>query len=138
MISAARTIDSLEQNVSGESALGSGHLRATTLKLLAYCRLNDWAGYDPYDALNSRIFQALPFLDFRLARLLLTQANKRSPINLRPLLLVPKSQNPKGLALFMTSLLKLSRAGVLDRDVDLPGMANALLKLRSENSPYSC
>ena len=29
--------------------------------LLAYCRANDWAGYDPYDALNSELFKALPF-----------------------------------------------------------------------------
>ncbi len=138
MTSAARIIDTSEQDVSGGSALRSSHLRATTLKLLAYCRSNDWAGYDPYDALNSRIFQALPFLDFRLVRLLLTQANKRSPINLRPLLLVPKTQNPKGLALFLASLLKLSRAGVLDREQDLVGMGDRLLALRSENSPYSC
>jgi hypothetical protein len=31
---------------------------AAVLKLLAYCRANDWAGYDPYDALNSRLFTA--------------------------------------------------------------------------------
>ena len=112
--------------------------KAPALKLLAYCRANDWAGYDPYDALNSRLFQALPFLDFKLARLAITQANKRSPINIRPLLLIPKSQNPKGLSLFIVSLLKFSRAGVLDKEEDLVKMADRLLELRSENTPYSC
>ena len=42
-------------------------VQETTLKLLDYCKKNDWAGYDPYDALNSKLFTALPFLDFRLS-----------------------------------------------------------------------
>ena len=54
--------------------------KAATLKLLAYCRANDWAGYDPFDALNSKVFTALPFLNSRLPRLVLTQVLKRSPI----------------------------------------------------------
>jgi hypothetical protein len=112
--------------------------RATALKLLSYCRANDWAGHDPYDALNSRIFQALPFLNFKLARLALTQANKRSPINLRPLLLVPKSHNPKGLALFLVSWLKLSRAGLVEDDGTAGRLADRILTLRSENTPYTC
>src|SRR5437667_11846136 len=85
------------------------------LKLLAYCQANDWAGHDPYDALNSRIFKALPFLDHRLPRLVLTQTLKRSPLNVRSLCLIPRTQNPKALALFLTSLLKLSRLGLLER-----------------------
>jgi len=31
-------------------------IKDTALKLLAYCKANEWAGYDPYDALNSRVF----------------------------------------------------------------------------------
>ena len=75
-------------------------------KLLAHCRENDWAGYDPYDALNSRIFMALPVLQSRLPRLVLTQLLKRSPINVRSVLQIPKTQNPKGIALFLSALLK--------------------------------
>src|SRR5216684_9234878 len=86
---------------------------AAIVKLLAYCRANDWAGYDPYDALNSKTVEALPFLNFRLSRLVLTQALKRSPINIRRLMLIPKTQNPKAIALFLSALLKLSRIGVL-------------------------
>src|ERR1035437_2281762 len=84
-------------------------LEATLSKLLAYCRTNGWAGHDPYDALNSRVFKALPFLNSRLPRLVLTQALKRSPIDVRRLLLVPKTQNPKALALFLSALLRLSK-----------------------------
>ena len=67
--------------------------KAATLKLLAYCRANAWAGYDPYDALNSMIFTALPFLNARLPRLVFTQALKRSPVNIRPLVLIPKTRS---------------------------------------------
>ena len=138
MISAERMSQAVADGEASRIDDWSGQLRAPALRLLNYCRSNDWAGYDPYDALNSRIFQALPILDFRLMRLVLTQASKRSPINFRPLLLVPKTHNPKGLALFLSSLLKLSRAGVLDREIDLVKMADRLLALRSENTSYSC
>jgi len=76
------------------------HLEAKILKLLAYCQANDWAGYDPYDAVNSPVFAALPFLNSRFPRLFLTQALKRSPINIRRMLGIPKTQNPKAIALF--------------------------------------
>lgn len=112
--------------------------KSTALKLLSYCRANDWAGYDPYDALNSRVFKALPFLNFRLARLALTQGVKRCPVNLRPLLLVPKTPNPKGIALFLSSLVRLSKSGLADETESIGPMADKLLALRSPGRPYSC
>jgi len=113
-------------------------IKNITLDLLAYCRANKWAGYDPYDALNSRVFKALPFLNFKLARLALIQGVKRCPINLRPLLLVPKTPNPKGIALFLSSLTKLSKIGLGDGDKEIDLMANKLLALRSPDTRYSC
>src|SRR5260370_20995032 len=71
------------------------HLQSQIRKLLAYCQANDWAGYDPYDAVNSKVFSVLPFLNSRLPRLVLTQALKRSPMNIRRLLFVPRTHNPK-------------------------------------------
>ena len=110
----------------------------TTHKLLAYCQANDWAGYDPYDALNSRVFKALPFLDFKIARLILTQGVKRCPINLRPLLLVPRTANPKGIALFLSALTKLSRMGLVDEPRIVGELADKLLALRSPDTRYYC
>ena len=112
--------------------------KKVALELLAYCRANGWAGYDPYDALNSRVFKALPFLNFRLARLALTQGVKRCPINLRPLLFVPKTPNPKGIALFLSSLVRLSKSGLADGTELIDTMAEKLLALRSPERPYSC
>ncbi len=112
--------------------------KATDLKLVAYCRANDWAGYDPYDALNSRVFTALPFLNSGLPRLVLTQALKRSPVNIRRLALIPKTQNPKAIALFLTAFIKLSRLGALSQE-DLVGlMTERLIALRSRDAAYWC
>ncbi len=109
---------------------------ATTL--LNYCRANEWAGYDPYDALNSKIFESLPFLNSRFPRLVLTQVLKRSPFNVRPLLRIPKTQNPKGLALFLSAILKLWRLGLLE-DKGLAGvLAQRIVDLRSPGTEHWC
>lgn len=111
---------------------------AVTQKLFDYCSTNDWAGYDPYDALNSRIFNLLPFLNFKIPRLVLTQVMKRSPVNSRPLLLIPKTHNPKAIALFLMAFVKLSRLGVLDQEDLIATMIEKLRALRSQNTPYWC
>jgi hypothetical protein len=79
--------------------------------LFAYCATEGFAGYDPFDALNSRIFQALPLKKLALARLGFLQTVKRSPLNLRPFLKIEKGVNPKALALFALAELARFRAG---------------------------
>ena len=111
-------------------------VQEATLKLLDYCRSNDWAGYDPYDALNSRLFGAFPFLNTRVLRIVLTQALKRSPVNLRPLLAVDKTQNPKSLALFLVALLKLRNLGLLDDESILQRLVAQITALRSPDVEY--
>jgi hypothetical protein len=113
--------------------------KEVTLKLLSYCQSHNWAGYDPYDALNSRIFKALPFLNSRLPRLALTQALKRSPINLRPMFLIPATQNPKGLALFLQAVMRLSKLQLIDGgDEILKSLAKGIEELRSPNTSFWC
>jgi hypothetical protein len=114
----------------------NGYIEATARKLLAYCQENDWAGYDPYDALNSRLFKALPFLDSRLPRLALTQVLKRSPMNVRGLLLVPRTQNPKAMALFLSALVKFPDAVVDSRKNLIRFMIDRLAALRSSGISY--
>jgi hypothetical protein len=107
-------------------------------KLFAYCRANEWAGYDPYDALNSKLFMAVPALQSRLPRLVLTQLLKRSPINVRGLLQIPKTQNPKGIALFLSALLKAPEL-CNDENENLVGsLTQTLVALRSTGTPYWC
>jgi hypothetical protein len=120
------------------SAANGIDLETTTLKLLAYCRANDWAGYEPYDASDSRIFAALPFLNTRLPRLVLTQALKRFPINTRPLFFIRKTQNPKAIALFLSSFVKLANAGIGVPEGLADLMIERLIALRSQGIPYWC
>ena len=69
-------------------------------KLQKYCEKENFKGWDPYDGLNSKFFQATPLKDWDFARLLWIQAFKRSPINLRKLFNVPNQYNAKGIDLF--------------------------------------
>lgn len=112
--------------------------QGAALKLLAYCRANDWAGHDPYDALNSRVVSALPFLNSRLPRLVLTQALKRSPMSIRSVLLIPKTQNPKAIALFLMASLRLSEAGTPGAEDLVEVMTERLIALRAGGTPYWC
>lgn len=107
-------------------------------ELMDYCRTNNWAGFDPYDALNSRIFLATPFNKSRICRIAITQIFKRLPVNLRKIFLVPKHQNPKSIALFLTAFVKLSRLGLLDEEDLISQMAELLKGLRSPVSNYWC
>ncbi|MBO3115788.1 delta-aminolevulinic acid dehydratase [Winogradskyella sp. DF17] len=75
--------------------------------LKSYCEAQDFKGWDPYDGLNSKIFQALPLKHWDVARLAWIQGFKRSPINFRPLLLVPKEHNAKGVGLFLLGYCRL-------------------------------
>ena len=45
-----------------------------------YVENEDFKGWDPYDGLNSRVFQNLPIKRIRLARLAWIQLFKRSPV----------------------------------------------------------
>ena len=78
--------------------------------LFSYCKEQGFAGYDPFDALNSRLFQWSPLKFFRPTRLGFLQLVKRSSVNLRPMFLVDKGLNPKGLALFVLAELSRFRA----------------------------
>jgi hypothetical protein len=108
------------------------------LQLLEYCRANDWAGHDPYDALNSRIFTALPFFDSKWPRLVATQALKRSPIDLRRLMLIPRTHNPKALALFLSCALRLRHVSGFSVEGLAESMIERIAALRAKNTPYWC
>jgi hypothetical protein len=104
------------------------------LSLAAWCRERDYAGSDPFDALNSRLFQATPLNNSRLARLAWTQLFKRSPINLRRLARVPAEKNSKGTALFALAQLSRWRATKQQRAADeARSLLDDLLAARIEN-----
>ena len=77
-------------------------------RLQTYAESWNYAGYDPYDMLNSPLANLLS-LGTRFGRIALTQLGRRSPFNFRPLLMVRRGINPKALALFLEGNVRLYR-----------------------------
>ncbi|EGA68794.1 hypothetical protein VISI1226_10712 [Vibrio sinaloensis DSM 21326] len=69
-------------------------------------KAENFAGEDPFDGLNSKVFDFFPFLKNGLFGLAWTQFFKRSRLNFRPFFGVPKKRNPKGIALFILGLIQ--------------------------------
>jgi hypothetical protein len=78
-------------------------------KLLTKVLQDEFCGWDLFDGLNSRLFQAMPVSRSRYCRLAWIQLFKKSPLNLRALSCVPEERNAKGLGLFVSALLRLGR-----------------------------
>jgi len=118
------------------------------IKLKTICESQNFLGWDPYDGLNSRIFQATPFKKWDLARLIWIQGFKRSPINFRNLLLVPKEHNAKGIGLFLRgycniyevqqSLKKEIFGSQEDILIKIHYLAELLLSLQSKGYSGAC
>src|SRR6266480_6487675 len=99
--------------------------------LWKYCRAQGLAGYDPYDGLNSRLFQATPFKRSRFARLAWTQFHKRSPINFRSLVGIPRERNAKGVALFaLAALAEYRRTQTKEAELEARELLDDLMWMR--------
>ena len=107
--------------------------------LFSWCREHDFAGHDPFDALNSRLFQATPLAQSRNARLLWTQFVKRSPADVRAIARVPAERNSKGIALFALAQianyrrLKTNEAAALVRE-----FVSGLLSMKIDGYSGAC
>lgn len=103
-------------------------------KLKFYCEKEHYKGWDPYDGLNSKVFQTLPFKKFYIGRLAWIQGFKRSPINFRKILGVPKEHNSKGIALFLYGYCSLydmakSNTNIYGTEEELLAKINTLAEL---------
>ena len=147
-----------ETTACGES--GCVRLAEVFGALRRYCEEEDYRGWDPYDGLNSRVFKALSLVGrSAVCRLVWIQLFKRSPWNMRRLLLVPKEHNAKGIGLFLQGYCTLYRlvearpelAADLGSPEELRGridyLGELLLKLRAPgfsgaawgyNFPWQC
>ena len=117
------------------------------LTLLEYCEKEGFKGWDPYDGLNSKIFNSLPIKYWDLARLVWIQGFKRSPVNLRNIFLVPKAYNAKAIGLFLLgycNLFEISKSQnnfFIDSEYILEKiykLANLLNKLKNNNYSGAC
>ncbi len=121
------------------------------ITLKNYCENHEFRGWDPYDGLNSKLFQAMPFLKkSAICRLVVIQGFKRFPINLRRLAFVPKEYNAKGIGLFLSGYCNLyqiiqkhsewqnilgTREKLLEQ---IKLLANLLISLQSQGYSGAC
>ena len=107
-------------------------------EMLSYIESADYAGYDPYDALNSPFLRLLSRKS-KWARIGFTQILRRCPINLRPVLGVKKGHNPKGLGLFLSSIVKLYAVEKKTEHLEgIDHLISLLEKLKSKGYSGNC
>ena len=116
-------------------------------QLMDYCQSEEYKGWDPYDGLNSKLFQKTPLKHWDVARLVLIQTMKRSPLNFRKLLLIPKMHNPKGIGLFLNGFCNLYRICMSGETrfgtqeellIRINDLAELLISLKSEGYSGAC
>jgi hypothetical protein len=106
-------------------------LKTTYDRLYSYCAERDFAGHDPFDALNSEVFQKLPLKNLRFVRLVLLQLVKRSPVDLRSILRVKHGVNSKALALFaLAETARFRESGDEHHAANAKLLLDRLLKLK--------
>ena len=111
----------------------------TYLTLLSWCREHDFAGHDPFDALNSQLFQSTPLANSRSARFIWTQLVKRSPSDLRSLSRVPVQRNSKGIALFaLAQLANHRRIRSSCSESEVRSLLDDLLSMQLEGFSGAC
>lgn len=119
--------------------LYSADIYSSFIKLRNYCENESFKGWDPYDGLNSKVFQALKLNKIRFFRLAWIQLFKRNPLNLRQLMMVPKEHNPKGLGLFLTGYCNLYKADPKKEYIEqINFLADKLIELQTPNFSGAC
>ena len=113
---------------------------ASFQKLKNYCENEEFKGWDPYDGLNSRLFNALPVIrNNRFCKLSWIQFFRRSPINFRQITGIKKEFNTKGLALFLTSYCNLYKQNQDPSYLHkINFLANKLIELQCKGYSGSC
>ena len=78
-------------------------------RLSTWLEKNDYSGYDTFDGLSARFVRPLTFENSFL-RQVLQQGVRRFPLNLRPLLGIPKSHSSKGMGYIARGFMRLQGA----------------------------
>ena len=108
-------------------------------QLFSWCREHDFAGHDPFDALNSRLFRSTPFARSRNARFIWTQVVKRSPADLRTLARVPAQPNAKGIALFaLAGISNYRRTRIGEAKEQVRSFLSQLLSMKLDGYAGAC
>ncbi len=78
-------------------------------RLSEWLEKNDYRGYDTFDGLNAKYLRPLTF-ETKFLRTVLQQGVRRFPVNVRPLLGIPKSHSTKGMGYLARGFMRLQQA----------------------------
>ena len=106
----ASTTASAGNDVTVKSSSASKlQISESIARLSGWLVKNDYQGYDTFDGLNAKFARPLTF-ETNFLRTVLQQGVRRFPINLRPVLGIPKSHSTKGMGFLARAFIRLHQA----------------------------
>src|SRR5579863_5968265 len=96
------------QAAAGDSA-AKAEIEASIQRLSKWLEKNDYRGYDTFDGLSASYLRPLTF-GSPLLRTVLQQGVRRFPLNVRPLLGIPKERSTKGMGFLTRGYIRLNQA----------------------------
>jgi hypothetical protein len=104
------TTASAGNDVKVKSSSASKHQISEAIRRLSgWLEKNDYQGYDTFDGLNAKFARPLTF-ETNFLRTVLQQGVRRFPVNLRPILGIPKSHSTKGMGFLARAFIRLNQA----------------------------
>lgn len=98
-----------DSSVSSNHAGAKKQIFESIVRLSDWLENNDYRGYDTFDGLSAMYLRPLTF-ETKLLRTVLQQGVRRFPINLRPILGIPRSRSTKGMGFLAKGFIRLQQA----------------------------
>jgi hypothetical protein len=133
----ASTPASVGEHIVGETAIRilKGQICESIKRLSSWLERNEYRGYDTFDGLNARYLRLLTF-ETNFLRTVLQQGVRRFPINLRPILGIPKTYSSKGMGFLARGFIRLHQVTGEEHWADKAEFALEWL-MQNESQGYS-
>jgi hypothetical protein len=106
---ASTTVSAGRHSAAATTGDAKARIWESIVRLNDWLEKNDYRGYDTFDGLSAVYLRPLTF-ETKLLRTVLQQGVRRFPLNLRPLLGIPKSRSTKGMGYLAKGFLRLQDA----------------------------
>src|SRR5258707_78620 len=90
----------------GTNTASKAAIYGSIKKLSIWLEKNDYRGYDTFDGLSARFVRPLTF-ENKFLKQVLQQAVRRFPINMRPVLGIPRAHSSKGMGFLARGFIRL-------------------------------
>jgi hypothetical protein len=97
-----------ELNVQSNDGASKDQIADSIGRLSDWLEKNDYRGYDTFDGLNAKYVRPLTF-ETNFLRTVLQQGVRRIPINLRPILGIPKNYSTKAMGFLARGFIRLEQ-----------------------------